>query len=143
MKKVLIRYHREDYPGLIGCEKFGNFIDLRAAKSYDYKQGDHIMVDTGVSMKLPVGCWGQMVPRSSLFKKHGLILTNSFGVIDNDYCGDNDRWYASFYATRDGELEVNERIVQFRIVEDNQVELEEVSHLDFADRGGFGSTGTK
>jgi dUTP pyrophosphatase len=143
METIFIRYHREDYPDLAECNSYGNFIDLRAAKNYSYKKGDYVLVDTGVSMKLPEGYWGQVVPRSGLFKKHGLLMTNSFGVIDNDYCGDDDRWHASFYATQDGELEANERIVQFRIVKDNDVRFEEVERLNYDNRGGFGSTGIK
>lgn len=46
------------------------------------------------------------------------------------------------YATRDTVIHVNDRIAQFRIVE-NQPEIvfEKVEHLTGKDRGGFGSTG--
>ena len=93
-------------------------------------------------MKLPYGFWGQVVPRSSLFKKHGLIQTNSFGVIDNEYCGEGDIWMLPVYATKDTVVEENERVCQFRIVKDNSIRLNAVDRLDYDDRGGFGSTGT-
>jgi dUTP pyrophosphatase len=46
------------------------------------------------------------------------------------------------YALRDTVIEVNDRICQFRIVE-NQPKLlfEETDRLSGEDRGGFGSTG--
>lgn len=139
---VKIKYHKDEFPNLEEAESYGDFIDLRAAKSYDIKKGEFVLINLGVSMKLPDGYWGQTVPRSSLFKKHGLIQTNSFGVIDNDYCGDNDIWFLPVYATQDTIIEENERVCQFRIVKNNPIELESVDSLGYQDRGGFGSTGT-
>lgn len=139
--EVLIRYHREQFPNLEDVSSYGNFIDLRSAKSYTIKKGEFTMISLGVSMKLPEGYWGQVVPRSSLFKHHGLIEVNSFGVIDNDYCGDNDIWMLPVYATRDTVVEENERVCQFRVVKDNYISLKAVDVLEGPDRGGFGSTG--
>ena len=80
--------------------------------------------------------------RSSTFKNWGIIQTNSVGIVDGSYCGDNDMWRMPVYATRDTVIHVNDRIAQFRIVE-NQPEIvfEKVEHLTGKDRGGFGSTG--
>ena len=45
-------------------------------------------------------------------------------------------------AMRDTVIKKNDRICQFRIVKRmEQVEMEEVEHLEGVDRGGFGSTG--
>ena len=41
-------------------------------------------------MKLPKGYEAIIAPRSSTFKNWGLIQTNSIGVIDSTYNGDND-----------------------------------------------------
>lgn len=142
MEKVKIRYHKELYPNLQEAETHGNFIDLRSANTYIINAGESVIIDLGVSMELPDGYWAQVVPRSSLFKNHGLIQTNSFGVIDNSYSGDNDIWKMPVYATRDTIIEENERVCQFRIVKDNSFELEVVEKLENKDRGGFGSTGT-
>ena len=64
------------------------------------------------------------------------------GVVDNAYCGSNDEWKMPVYATRDTVIEVNDRICQFRIME-NQPKLTfvECDRLEDTDRGGFGSTG--
>ena len=139
---VRIKYHKDKFPRLQEAKSYGDFIDLRAAKAYDIKKGDFVYINLGVSMKLPDGYWGQVVPRSSLFKTHGLIQTNSFGVIDNDYCGEHDIWMLPVYALRDTIVEENERVCQFRIVKNNPIRLMSVETLDFKDRGGFGSTGT-
>ncbi len=93
-------------------------------------------------MELPAGYEAHVVPRSSTFKNFGIIQTNHQGVIDFSYCGDNDQWFMPVYAVRDTQIRMNDRICQFRIIE-NQPKLvfEEVIKLKSNDRGGFGSTG--
>ncbi len=83
-----------------------------------------------------------MVPRSSTYKNYGLIQANHMGVIDCSYCGDNDQWFVPMIAMRDTVVHANDRICQFRIMENQpKLEFREVEHLDEVDRGGFGSTG--
>ena len=93
-------------------------------------------------MELPKGYEAHVVPRSSTFKNYGILQTNSCGIIDGSYCGDDDMWRLPAYATRDTVIEKNDRICQFRIVENQpQILFEECVHLDGKNRGGFGSTG--
>lgn len=120
----------------------GDWIDLASNTEVKYKKGDTVVIDLGVAMELPHGFEAHILPRSSTFQNTGLILTNSMGIIDNSYCGDNDYWGAKFYATKDGEIEKGQRLLQFRI-EENQptVLFSKVMHLGNKDRGGYGSTG--
>ena len=100
------------------------------------------MVPLGVAMELPKGYEAHLVPRSSTFKTWGLLQTNSMGVVDGSYCGDNDMWRMPVYATRDTVIHVNDRICQFRIMENQpKIQFEEVKALTGVDRGGFGTTG--
>ena len=93
-------------------------------------------------MKLPEGYEAHVVPRSSTFKNFGVIMTNSVGIIDNSYCGDGDQWYFPALAIRDTVIHKNDRICQFRIMKNQPViEFDEAEHLEFGNRGGFGSTG--
>lgn len=141
MEQIKIKYHN---PGLVKIEKIavGDWIDLRAAEDVTLKAGEKAIISLGVSMKLPDGYEAHILPRSSTFKKWGIIQTNHMGVIDNSYSGNNDIWGMPVRAMEDTEIKVNDRICQFRIMK-KQPELEfvEVDHLDGADRGGFGSTG--
>lgn len=122
----------------------GDWIDLRAAERVELKAGEHRMISLGVSMELPEGYEAHLLPRSSTFKNHGILLVNSCGIIDESYCGDNDIWRFNAYATRDTVIEFDERICQFRLVEKMEsVTFEEVERLSGPDRGGFGSTGVK
>lgn len=120
----------------------GDWIDLRCAADTFIKAGEYEMIPLGIAMELPKGYEAIVAPRSSTFKKYGIVLANSIGVIDNSYCGDNDEWKFLALAKKDTVIKKNERICQFRIIENQpQIEFEEVETLGNADRGGIGSTG--
>lgn len=141
-EKILIKYHSSDIEKI---EKIniGDWIDLRAAETVILNEGDFKIISLGVSMKLPDGYEAHIVPRSSTFKKWGILQTNSCGVIDNSYSGNNDIWGMPVIAMRDTVINKNDRICQFRIVRRQPtIEFEEVERLEGEDRGGFGSTGT-
>ncbi|MBQ2976764.1 MAG: deoxyuridine 5'-triphosphate nucleotidohydrolase [Clostridia bacterium] len=139
---IKIRYHGDVTP----LEKIpqGDWIDLRAAETVEMKAGEYRLISLGVSMQLPKGYEAHVAPRSSTFKKWGILMTNSVGVIDESYCGDHDLWYFSALAMRDTVIEKGDRICQFRIVEKMPaVAFETVEFLSAPDRGGIGSTGEK
>ena len=142
-KIILVKYFSDDMEKIVKA-KVGDWIDLRAAEDVTMNAGEFKMIPLGVAMELPPGYEAQVVPRSSTFKNFGIIQTNSPGIIDHSYCGDNDQWHYPAYALRPTAIRKGDRICQFRIVE-NQPELEFaiVEHLDNKDRGGLGSTGTK
>ena len=120
----------------------GDWIDLRCAKEISLKAGEFALIPLGVAMQLPNGYEALMVPRSSTFKHFGIIQTNSMGVIDESYRGDNDQWHFPAYAMRDTVIHVNDRICQFRIVKHQpEMEFQKVEDLGNLDRGGIGSTG--
>ena len=141
--KIQVKYFVE---GLQPVEKIakGDWIDLRAAEDVTLQAGDFCYLRLGVGMILPAGYEAHVAPRSSTFKNFGVIVANSFGVIDNSYCGEEDEWRLPFYAVRDTVIRKNDRICQFRIVEKQpEFRIVEVPHLREESRGGFGSTGTK
>ena len=147
MEQIKIKYHT-DIERLEKIEQ-GDWIDLRCAKDITMWEGEFVMIPLGVSMKLPDGYEAHVLPRSSTFKKYGIIMTNGMGIIDNSYCGDDDEWkfpafcvygkeYGQFYTR----IKKGDRIAQFRIVKKQpEIEFVEVEHLDGKNRGGFGSTG--
>ena len=143
MEQIKIIYHDPELEH-IKPMKNGDWIDLRAAKDYTIHKGEFCMIDLGISMQLPDGYEAHVVPRSSTYKKFKILLANSFGIIDNSYCGTNDIWKFPAIATEDTNIYKNDRICQFRIVRKMpDVEFIEVDNLDEnKDRGGFGSTGT-
>ncbi len=142
METIKIKYFSDEIEKLRYIDGKSDWIDLRAAKDFGLKKGEFALVPLGVGMQLPKGYEAHVVPRSSTFKNFGIIQTNHMGVIDYTYCGDNDQWFMPCLAVRDTEIHVNDRICQFRIMENQPaITFDEVEHLDAPDRGGFGSTG--
>ena len=142
---INIKYLDPQYPRIkkVGDKK-SDWIDLRCRKRMRLIQGCHYLIPLGVVMKLPEGYEAVIAPRSSAFKNWGILQTNSIGVIDEMYCGDDDEWMMSVYATRDAIIEKYERVCQFRLFEHQpEINFEEVETLGSESRGGFGSTGTK
>jgi len=141
MLNIKVKYHN---PNLIHITKItqGDWIDLRASHTYELQKDDFALINLGISMKLPEGYEAHIAPRSSTFKNYGVIQTNSVGVVDNSYSGNNDIWMMPVYATRNCIIEQNDRICQFRLVKKmDEVNFSEVDNLDGTDRGGFGSSG--
>lgn len=118
---------------------------------------DRAMVPLGFALELPQGWEGHLAPRSSTFKTWGIIQTNSVGVVDDTYIGDNDQWHMPVYCLEGKNIELidgvevkgtwirkGDKIAQFRIMEVMpEIEFDEVESFGNSDRGGFGSTGSK
>lgn len=51
-----------------------------------------IIADLGIIVKMPDTMYAMVQPRSSTYKKLRVIQPNSPGIIDSDYCGENDYW---------------------------------------------------
>lgn len=141
MENIRIKYFTEEIDKVEKIVK-GDWIDLRAASKVELKAGEFKLIPLGIAMQLPSGYEAHIVPRSSTYKNFGIIQTNSTGIVDETYCGDNDQWYFPAYALRDTVIEVNDRICQFRIMEHQpEIQFEIVEKLGNDDRGGIGSTG--
>ena len=142
MKVKVINRSKHDLPRYETPLSAG--MDVRANLDEPITLGplERAMVPTGLFVELPQGYEAHLAPRSSTFKNYGILQTNSIGVVDWSYRGDNDQWCMPVWATRDVTIEKGARICQFRIVE-NQPKLNfvAVEHLNGPDRGGFGSTG--
>ena len=156
-KTIRIKY----FEGAKKLEKIskGDWIDLYANKDMFIPEGERAMIPLGVAMELPEGYEAHLAPRSSTFKTWGIIQTNSVGVVDHSFMGDNDQWHMPVYCLVGKEyankvtgykrikgtwIHKGDKIAQFRIMEiQPEIEFVEVEHLDNADRNGFGSTGTR
>ncbi|WP_298049608.1 dUTP diphosphatase [uncultured Bifidobacterium sp.] len=135
---IQIRYHEGAFPP----ERHGGWIDLATPEDYKLTQGEFRILPLNVSMKLPDGYEAVMAPRSSTFKNYGILMANSIGVIENDYCGDDDVWGFPAYATRTVIIPAGTRICQFRIQRVmGPILFKAVPKLGDESRGGFGSSG--
>lgn len=101
-------------------------------------------VPLNIALQLPEGSWLLMSARSSLHKR-GVMMANGIGVGDYDYRGDGDEYKAALFnfTDKDVVIEKAERIVQMIVLERTPIEFVEKTSFETADRGGFGSTGSK
>lgn len=137
---INIRY----LPGAHELEQvdWGSWIDLYTYENVNLKLGEQKYINLGLAMKLPDGYEAVMSPRSSTFKNWGITQTNSIGVIDSTYCGDNDIWMFPAYATKNITIPAGTRICQFRIQKEQpNIIFNTVDSLGAEDRGGLGSSG--
>ncbi|AQR97506.1 MULTISPECIES: dUTP diphosphatase [Clostridium] len=158
--KIRIKYFK-GATKLIKIQK-GNWIDVYANKDVFVRVGERAMIPLGFALELPKGWEAHIAPRSSTFKTWGIIQTNSVGVVDDTYIGDNDEWHMPIYCLQgkasekcldesssevecDGTwIKKGDKIGQFRIMEVMpEIEFEEVDAFGNSDRGGFGTTGVK
>lgn len=151
MTKVKYVNHNPEYE----LQKHGNWIDLASSDDYVMNHMDYALIDLGISMELPKWYKAEIKPRSSTFKKFGIILTNSVGEIDTEYCGQGDRWkFGALCLAHSTVISKGDRIAQFTIslredapwymkIKDlfTNPKLKQVDILSGANRGGFGSTG--
>lgn len=137
----------------------GDWIDLYCAEDTLVGLNPVTYIPLGVAMELPKGFEAIVAPRSSTPKNFNIWCSNSFGVIDNFFCGDTDEW--KFPATTIGVSQKTilkgDRICQLRIqlsqkatmwqkikwLLSSGVEIVEVDSLNNKPRGGFGSSGTR
>lgn len=138
---VIPQYHSE----LAAC------CDLTLCEDFYIYPGEQKLARTGLIVVPPNGYHWQIYPRSSLCKKHpGLLLANSVGMVDSDYCGPEDELFISIYNANENELfsqpitlKTGQRIAQMRLVQNVNCDFEEITleELKKDSRGGFGSTG--
>ena len=115
-KTIKILYHSDKIEKLQYIDGKSDWIDLRSAEDVSLKAGEFHLIDLGISVQLPEGFEMITAPRSSTFKRWGIIQVNSIGVVDESYCGDNDVLRMPVLATRDTEIHVNDRDCQFRLL---------------------------
>lgn len=117
--------------------------DLVTDRDCIVSQGRVVTVGTGLSIALPNGCVGIVVPRSGLGTKHGLALANTVGVIDAGYRGEIK---LGLTLNRPGSLSLKkgERVAQLVIAPFMRAQFTKVAVLPDTVRGdqGFGSTGS-
>ena len=138
-KVLKIKFVDEIY----NIEKHGDWYDLRNREDVKMVQGDFKNIPLGICIELPKGFEAIVVPRSSLYIRHGIIMANSIGIIDENYKGDNDEWHLpAICLWHETVIPKHSRLCQFRILEHGPEILFDIKeHLNNQDRGGLGSTG--
>jgi dUTP pyrophosphatase len=117
-------------------------LDLFASESTTIKCMSRGLVNTGVRVELPPGCYGRIAPRSSLALKNCVDV--GAGVIDPDYRGSICILLIN-QGLEDFEVREGDRIAQFILEKYEDPILVEVTELNWTVRGTgcFGSSGTR
>ena len=111
MKKLNMRI--KYFEGATKLKKItkGNWIDVYSNKDMFIPVGERAMIPLGFALELPQGWEGHLAPRSSTFKTWGIIQTNSVGVVDDTFIGNDDQWHFPAYClTGKDEYDSPERI---------------------------------
>ena len=104
--------------------------------------GGRALVPTGISIAIPMGYGGFVLPRSGLAVKHGISVVNAPGLIDAAYRGEIKVVLVNTDPTSDYEVSRGDRIAQLVIQRVETVEWVVSESLDGVDRGGgFGHSG--
>ena len=135
----LPEYKSEFSSGLDIC---ANFLDNDIKKEVLIPSNGRKIISTGLAIKIPKNCEGQIRSRSGLSIDHGVIVLNSPGTIDQDYRGHLKIILANF-GTEDYLIKLGDRIAQLVIINVVRPQIRIVKKLSATKRGnkGFGSTG--
>ena len=119
--------------------------DFKSQEEVVFEPGEFKMIETWTVIETPNGYVLQVQPRSSTFKKHGLMQVNSVWIIDQDYCWNNDTIkFPYMNMTKERVvIEAWTRIGQWMFVRIDKADFEVVDNMDNEDRGWFGSTWVK
>ena len=141
--KVKIKRIDQNLPLPIYATKGSVGFDLYARFGITIKPREIKVIPCNVIVEIPKDYALKLYLRSSTPNKYGLILANSVGIIDQDYCGPEDELGLSVYNFKDKLVTIwkGDRIGQGIFTKIAKVEWAEVECIADKNRGGFGSTG--
>lgn len=118
-------------------------LDLHARESAIVAAcGGRLLMPTGISIAIPLGYAGFVLPRSGNALRHGLTVANAPGLIDAAYRGEIKVILLNTDADEPFQINRGDRIAQLVVQRVEEVAWQVVQQLDGDDRGGgFGHTG--
>ena len=120
--------------------------DLRSVEEVELGPGQRALVRTGISVAIPEGYAGLVLPRSGLAVRHGISLVNTPGLIDSGYRGEIQVPLINHDLEETFLVEAGARIAQLVLVRAAVALFSEVESLEAATDGrgeaGFGSSGS-
>src|SRR3989344_1892326 len=112
--------------------------DLHARETVRIPPKEVRFVPLNVAIEAPDGHFILLAARSSTHKK-GLMFANGIGIVDSDYCGDEDECKAALlnFTDKPVVVERGERIAQGMFVRFAKADWDEVEKMEKKTRGGF------
>lgn len=96
----------------IEINEISNWTELRSSKTVKIREGEYAEIPLGIKVIIPSGYEMHIIPKSSLFKKNGLLQTSGIQVITKDNVNELT---IPVFATKDTTINFNDRICQFKI----------------------------
>lgn len=119
-------------------------VDLCSRIDVDIKSQEIFHIPMNVAIKIPDGYFVLLAPRSSTHKL-GIQGINGVGIMDRDYCGNDDEYHFAVRNFTDSTVHIDKgtRLCQLVLIKCEMFEFDEVDSMPDSSRGGFGTTGTK
>lgn len=117
-------------------------LDICSTQEVLLMPGQRTLVKTGLAIQLPKGWEAQVRSRSGLAYKHGVVVLNSPGTIDEPYRGEIGVILIN-HGQEPYSISIGDRIAQLVLKRTEDVVPVFVEELNESNRGsgGFGSTG--
>ena len=120
--------------------------DLRSVDEVSLPPGGRALVRTGISLAIPDGYAGLVLPRSGLAMKHGVAPVNTPGLIDSGYRGEIMVPLINHDRDKSFRVERGMRVAQLLLTRAEDALFAEVEMLEAGTDGrgerGFGSSGS-
>lgn len=100
-----------------------------------------VLIPMNIKIQYPEGYGAKLLPRSSTFKKYGLIQTNSEGLIDSDFVKEH-KFPVINLTNKDVIIPAGTLIAQLEIVKKENINIKQGKVEDHENHNGFGSTDT-
>lgn len=145
MTEVVFQKVRDNVPDPEYKTELAAGFDLAVADDVSLWPGEGDAFPTGLIIQAPDSHMLLITPRSSTFRKWGVTLGNTVGIIDQDYCGPEDE--LMLYLIRpDGaqgpaNIPAGTRLAQGIFVPVTRASFLRVHTPIAPTRGGWGSTG--
>jgi dUTP pyrophosphatase len=117
--------------------------DLSLIENATIAPGEIVRLRTGLIIRVQEGYTLLIAARSSLPRKYGLCIPQGFGIVDNDFCGQEDELLIQLlnFTKEPAHVKKGDRLVQGMFVPFMKGGFHIIDQLDQPSRGGFGSTG--
>ena len=119
--------------------------DLRSVDEASLAPGGRALIRTGISVAIPEGYAGLVLPRSGLALRHGVAPVNAPGLVDSGYRGEIMVPLINHDPEEAFRVERGMRVAQLVLVRAEEISFSEVETLeagtDGRGEGGFGSSG--
>jgi dUTP diphosphatase len=119
--------------------------DLRSLDEASLAPGGRALIRTGISVAIPEGYAGLVLPRSGLAMRHGVAPVNAPGLVDSGYRGEIMVPLINHDPEEAFRVERGMRVAQLVLVRPEEISFSEVETLeagtDGRGEGGFGSSG--